>query len=490
MRRALTDELLSALSEFVAARIGLHFPQERWRDLEGGIAAAARDFSLPDAESCARWLLSTPLARSHIEILASHLTVGETYFFREPRGLEVLEEQILPELLRSRRDGGRHLRIWSAACCTGEEPYSIAMLLDRMIPDPKACPVTMLATDINPQFLRKAAEGVYGEWSFRGTPAWVRERDFRKRRDGHFELLPQIRSRVTFSYLNLADDVYPSLLNNTNAMDVIFCRNVLMYFTAERAREVVRNLYRSLVDGGWLIVSPAETSNALFSLFSAVQFPGVVVYRKIAGAAPRVVIVGNQTPAFFPVADTMNPLAPIPGTGPVVQDSRYPGLQDEAPPEPGVPETWEDSKSPAHGTDDGPVLSSAARNCANEGRLAEAIEWCGKAITADKLNPAHYYLLGTIQQEQGQAEAAQRSLMRALYLDPGFVLAHFALGNGELSRGRPRQARRHFTNTLAMLQKHPSGELLPESEGLTAERLTEIVTYLLSSLPRATATRA
>lgn len=485
MRRALPDALLSSLSEFVAARMGLHFPQERWRDLEGGVAAAARDFGLPDAESCARWLLSTSPARSHIEILASHLTVGETYFFREQRGLDVLEEQILPELLRTRRDDGRRLRIWSAACCTGEEPYSIAMLLDRMIPDPTAYPVTLLATDINPKFLRKAAEGVYGEWSFRGTPAWVRERYFRKKGDARFELLPKIRSRVTFSYLNLADDVYPSLLNNTNALDVIFCRNVLMYFTAERAQEVVRNLYRSLVDGGWLIVSPVETSNVLFSSFSAIQFPGVVVYRKIAGAIPRVVVMGNTTPAFFPVAETMNPPVPAPVTESVAQDGRRPRLQDEAPPERGVPETREDSKTPAHEADGGHALCGAARRCANEGRLAEAIEWCEKAIAADKLNPAHYYLLGTIQQEQGQAEAAQQSLMRALYLDPDFVLAHFALGNGELSQGRPREAKRHFTNTLAMLQRHPRGELLPESEGLTAERLAEIVTSVLSSLPRA-----
>jgi len=173
-----------------------------------------------------------------------------------------------------------------------------------------------------------------------------------------------------------------------------------------------------------------------------------------------------------------------------VQDSRYPGLRDEAPPGPGVPETWESSKTPAQETDDGHALSRAARSCANAGRLAEAIEWCGKAIAADKLNPAHYYLLGTIQQEQGQAEAAQQSLLRALYLDPGFVLAHFALGNGELLQGRPRQAKRHFTNTLDMLQRHPRGELLAESEGLTAERLTEIVTSVLSSLPRAAAVRA
>ena len=480
----LPDALLSQLSDFLESQMGLHFPKERWRDLEGGVVAAARDFGLRDAESCARWLISAPLARNHIEVLASHLTVGETYFFREQRSLEVLEEQILPELLHSRIGAEQHLRIWSAGCCTGEEPYSIAMLLDQQIPDPKACNLTLLATDINPRFLRKAAQGVYGEWSFRGTPGWMRERYFRKRRDGRYALLPQIRRRVTFSYLNLADDVYPSLLNNTNAMDVIFCRNVLMYFTAERAKQVAEGLYRSLVDGGWLIVSPVETSNALFSSFSAVQFPGVTVYRKIAGAAPLAVTMGNQSSAFFPVAEGMNPPTPTPGTGPVVQDNLYPGLQDEAPAEPGVPETWDDSKTPALGTDDGHVLSSAARNCANEGRLAEAAEWCEKAIAADKLNPAHYHLLGAIRQEQGQAEAAVQSLTRALFLDPGFALAHFALANVELSRGRRMRAERHFSNTLTLLRARPYDGTLPESEGLTAGRLVEIVTSILASLPR------
>jgi chemotaxis protein methyltransferase CheR len=251
---------------------------------------------------------------------------------------------------------------------------------------------------------------------------------------------------------------------------------------------VIRNLYHSLVDGGWLIVSPAEASNALFSPFSAVQFPGVVVYRKIAGAAPRVVVMENPSPVVFPVADAVNPPSPNFGAEPVAQDSRYPGLRDEAPQD--VPQASEDNKTPVHETDNGHALAGVARDCANEGRLAEAIGWCEKAIAADRLNPAHYYLFGTIQQEQGQAEAAQRSLTRALYLDPDFVLAHFALGNAELSRGRPREARRHFTNTLAMLQKHPRGELLPESEGLTAERLAEIVESVLSSLPRAAATRA
>ena len=287
LRRPLADALLAAVSEFVAQRIGLHFPPERWRDMERGLEAAAREFGLADAETCARALLASPLTHAQLEVLASHLTVGETYFFREKNSFAALEEHIFPELLRARRGAERRLRIWCAGCCTGEEPYSVAMLLDRLMPDAEAWNLSILGTDINPRFLKKAAEGVYGEWSFRDTPGWVRERYFTRRRDGRYELQPRIRKRVMFSHLNLADDAYPSLVSNTNAMDVILCRNVLMYFTAEQARQAAANLRRALMSGGWLIVSPTETSNALFAPLSPVQFPGALLYRNAGGGLPR-----------------------------------------------------------------------------------------------------------------------------------------------------------------------------------------------------------
>lgn len=145
MRRSLSHSLLSGLSGFVAAGLGLHFPEERWADLERGVVSAARELGHPDAETCARWLLSASLTRNHVEVLASHLTVEKTYFFREKDTLEVLRQQIVPELLRSRADGERRLRIWSAGCCTGEEPYSIAMLLDGLIADDTGWNVTIAA---------------------------------------------------------------------------------------------------------------------------------------------------------------------------------------------------------------------------------------------------------------------------------------------------------------------------------------------------------
>lgn len=480
----LPDSLLAHLSDFLELHMGLYFPKERWHDLERGIAAAARESGYKDAETYIHWLLATPLSRTQIEGLSSHLTVGETYFFREKRSLDILEQQILPELLRERAQTEKHLRIWSAGCCSGEEPYSIAMLLDRLIPDLDKWNVTILATDINPQFLRKAAQGIYGTWSFRDTPGWIRDRYFTKRQDGRFELQTRIRRMVNFSYLNLAEDAYPSLVNGTNAMDVILCRNVLMYFAQERARNVVDKLRRSLVDGGWLITSPAETSTVPFSALTAVEFPGAFLYRRMVAAGPRTTAVKHQVPWYD--GEAAAPHAPAPAEPSVsaalsVARSVFaPGVLHEADSLPATEAGDADSRE----GDERETPRRKARACADEGRLAEAVEWCEQAIAADKLNPSHYYLLASIEQERGQSEAAERSLGRVLYLEPEFALAHFALGNLCLSEGRQREARRHFGHALTLLRACPADALLPEADGLSAGRLVEIIASVQASLPR------
>ncbi len=482
---ALPDALLSRLSDFLEAQLGLHFPRPRWRDLERGIAAAARESGYAQAKAYIDWLLAAPLTRTQIEGLARHLTVGETYFFREKRSLDILAQQILPELLQARAQTERHVRVWSAGCCSGEEPYSIAMLLHGLIPDLEKWNLTILATDINPQFLRKAAQGVYGAWSFRDTPGWIRERYFTKRQDGRFEIQPRIRRMVSFSYLNLAEDAYPSLLNGTNAMDVVLCRNVLMYFAEARARKVVGKLHRALVDGGWLITSPTETSSVQFSAFSAVEFPGAFLYRRMAAGEARSVAVRHQSPWHEGEAAAAHTPAPAEPQEPVVFDVALSAFAPEISQQAGAEEATQAEVADSRGHDERDRPWIKARACADEGRLAEAIVWCEQAVAADKLNPAHYFLLAAICQEQGQIERAERALGRALYLEPDFALAHFALGNLCLSGGRQRDARRHFGNALSLLRACPAEALLPEADGLSAGRLAEIIAAVQASLPRA-----
>ena len=132
------------------------------------------------------------------------------------------------------------------------------------------------------------------------------------------------------------------------------------------------------------------------------------------------------------------------------------------------------------------ALCHTARSYANLGKLTEAVSWCEKAIAINKLNPAAHYLLAAICQELGQSATAIQSLRHTLYLDPDFVLAHFALGNLCMSHDRYREADRHFGNALALLSLHPYDELVPESNGLTAGRLTDIITSARSSILLAT----
>lgn len=495
-----SEQLMSQLSERVAQQIGLHFPPERWRELEAGMNSAACELRIADTTAWLRGLQSAPLTKEQIEALASKLTTGETYFLREQHGFAAVGDHILPQLIRARRETDRRLRIWSAGCCTGEEPYSIAILLDRMFPELRDWRVTILATDVNPHFLRTAAAGSYGEWSFRDAPPWLKQGYFEPSAGRRYAIVPRIKERVRFVQLNLADNGCPSLANDTYAMDLIVCRNVLMYFAAETAERVVRNFYRALAEGGWLLVGAVETSSRLFSQFVAVPFEAATCYRKqelLPSQPPRCDVAAPTSPVREPSA-TAQALwqmssSVVPQLAPAIEPQPAPF----APAEP----TAQAPKSPKGsfeealrlldqgryveaagklGTDTAAIgtvesLALRAKIHANLGELAQARHWADQAVAADKVNTAAHYLRAVILQEQGALDEALLAFKRTLYLEPGFVLGHFALGNLARRQGKARQARRHFTNALALLRDCVDSEPLPCSDGLPAARLREMI---------------
>ncbi|MBI4199222.1 MAG: chemotaxis protein CheR, partial [Chloroflexi bacterium] len=271
----LSDEVCLQARTLIASRLGLDFPEARQADLQRGILRSVQGGSLSDPEAYLAWLATLPDESPEWRRLASHLTVGETYFFRDRACFEALEQRVLPSLIAARQSEGiLRLRLWSAGCATGEEAYSLAILLDRLLPAWTDWALTILATDINGEALEVARRGRYREWSFRGTPQGIRERYFHLRGAETFELDPRIRRMVTFAPLNLAEDGYPDVMTNTTAMDLILCRNVLMYFAREAQRATVARLQRALVPGGWLAVSPAEASADLLGPLVPVNFPG------------------------------------------------------------------------------------------------------------------------------------------------------------------------------------------------------------------------
>ena len=521
MTAALPDSLLAEFSRSLAEQVGICVPQSRWNHLARGIHAVADQKGLQDAHLIHQHLAGQALAAEQIDTLVTHLTVGETYFFREPRALEILESRILPDLISARRGRDQRLRFWSAGCCTGEEPYTLAILLTRLLPDLPDWDVTILATDINRDFLASATGGEYPPWSFRNTPEEHRERCFTPTSRGRFQILPHLREMVSFSYLNLARDPYPSLLNNTNAMDVVFCRNVLMYFAPQVAAGVVRHLSHSLVDGGWLIVSPTETPIVDEPDCPRVSFPGVTLYQKRSDPTPGPAI----QPASIPLLRPAGPAVTAPAQRPVTWRAPSPPPRPpgrplpvpvhaappapapvlDAPPAPpasveptpyheavALYESGQYREAAARlaaliesqtADDEGKegqrrAMLLLARSRANQGLLADALAWCERAGSCDSLDPEVRNLRSSVLQEQGRLDEAAADLRRTLYLDPGFILAHFALGNLGLRQGHPGAGRRHFQNALALLAGCVVDEPLAQADGITAGRLREIITSI------------
>lgn len=487
-RAVLTNEQCVELADFLASTLGLDFREHRRTELERGIVSAAKEFGFDRVDQYINWLMAGEITREKIETLAGSLTVGESYFLRDRQSFELLQETIIPEMLAKRHPSAQ-IRIWSAGCATGEEPYSIAIALDKAMHGDLSHKVSILATDINPGFLKKASAGVYTEWSFRDTPAWLRRDYFRRTQRGNFEIIPRIKNMVRFDYHNLATDIFASLLNDTNALDLISCRNVLMYMVPEMAQKIVDNFWLSLVDGGWLLLAPNERSFVTDSKFTKVRSPnGAAAHRR---ATIHVDTEESPGPAAWLQKETRQPyLGPKPEPEPqpriaIQPDERIPtvqetrgeafelyqkGLYSEA--------ILKISSSFSENMGDVKTMQLMVRAYANTGDLDAALTWTERALASDKLDPANHYLIAIILREQEKYDEAVAALTRAIYLDPDFVIAHFALGTINKHQDRVAESEKNFDNALNLIESFSEDEFLPESEGVTAGRLREIITVL------------
>ena len=471
MNRNLTDIELSMVCEVIASRMGLHFPVERWAMLRRNLILAAREFGFHDMDRFIQWLLSASLNSEQMEILAAHLTISETYFWREPQVFAALTDFILPELIRSKgrvqgarckAQGERSIRIWSAGCSTGEEPYSIAIALHKTIPKIEEWNITILATDINTKALNKATTGTYGAWSFRNSPAWLKSNYFIQKEDRQYEIIPHIKKMVSFTCLSLAE---MSAISNTGSMDFIFCRNVLMYFTPDWISKIANSFYQDLTEDGWFIVSSCELSSQVFPQFTTVNFPGAVLYRKGKNGSVHsfdlhsIAILEPQEPFNNPTHSTH--------FQPQSQSQSQPQFQPQPQPQPQPLQPVSEETS----TDK--IFS--IRLLADQGHLEEALLKCGEAIASDKLAPGLYFLRASILQELGKSIEAIASLKQAIYIDPDYIMGHFMLGNLFVRQGNPKSAKRFFDNVLGLLDKYENNDILPESEGLSAQYLRGII---------------
>ncbi|MBP7434416.1 protein-glutamate O-methyltransferase CheR [bacterium] len=218
-------------------------------------------------------LLVSPGGFSEVQNFINSITTNKTDFFRESHHFDFIVSTFIPQVVASARPV---VRVWSAACSTGEEPYTIAMVMSKYLVEPYGIPVKILATDIDTNVLKAAARGVYDSHAIGQVPEkYLKKYFLRGKGDsfGLFKVKDDIRSMVTFKQLNFIAPEYPI----TSTFDIIFCRNVIIYFSPETKKQVVGKLFRYLSEGGYIMMGHSET---LFNMIEGLVYLKNTVYQK------------------------------------------------------------------------------------------------------------------------------------------------------------------------------------------------------------------
>jgi len=273
---AMNDEEFRLLRDFVYQHCGLHFNADSRYLLEKRLNKRLAHHQLKSFKDYYYLLRYNPNKDQELNEVVDALTTNETYFFREEFQLKTFTQEILPEIRkRKESQGDRRLRIWSAGCSTGEEPYTIAMLLLE-IPFLQNWQVDIIGTDISQKVLQVARKGVYGNSSFRSTDPTYQQRYFSEV-EGKFRIADKVKNLVTISHLNLFDAPRVALLGK---MDIVFCRNVIIYFDPAGKKRVVESFYQRLHPEGFLLLGHSESLMNITNAFALRHFAHDMVYQR------------------------------------------------------------------------------------------------------------------------------------------------------------------------------------------------------------------
>jgi len=455
------------IAALVETRAGLRFTPNRCESLERAVRQITRDSSPASLRAFSERLAG---GQTDWEQLIARLTVGETYFFRDYPQFVYLEQTILPELAR-RRGVAYRPRVWSAGCSTGEEVYSIAISLARQ---GKLDRAFVLGTDLSEAALASARRASFKRWSLRGMAPEIMH-DYVQAEASVVTLPAELTEHVQFERLNLAGASYPSPLTSTFAMDVIFCRNVLIYFGPSTIAHVARRLYDTLAPGGVLFVGPSDPP---------LQDFGFVIEHVDAGTVYRRPLTS---------ATSVEPSVPEPVSPPRERDPdrRAPS----APPAPVSPSDFRARAEHAFAQRDEAALrelclaqsepwlwSMIVRTFRRHASLQATDAECRTALRAHPLSAELHYLHGLISIESARRQRAIEALRRAIYLDPALAIAHFTLGSVLLSSGDPAGAARSYQNALKCLAAQPEDEPVPCASEITAGGLASAATHELERL--------
>lgn len=498
------DRNATELAAIVLKKLGLDFSDSKINDLYRGIVATTEELNYSSANYLIEKMLGDSTDKNLINTLAKNLTIGETYFFREPGTFNILRAKIVPELMK-KNSLEKKIRIWSAGCCSGEEPYSIAIMLDQIVGANREWDIFILGTDINHKFLEKAEKGIFTSWSFRTTSKDIKLNYFNQLSENTFEIIPRIKKMVTFNMLNLAEDSYPSLTNYTNGMDIIFCRNVLMYFDDEGRKKVISNFYNCLVEDGWFVPSMTEVAHMPDERLRSILFEDSILFKKEMGYK-------KQIPKYdfnFELEKAAQPKQ-ISSAKKIAKKSTHIDFKKStretiskakisAERKPDLFQTAKaefDSGNYAASLElfekliaDKNLAADKIESCyfylikslANTGKIHRAIDLCKTEKERFKLNPTFYLLFANLLQEENNFSEAVVMLQKAIFLNMEYLAAYFSLANVYRRMNKTELSRKQLSVLNSLLAKLNDNMLVDDSDGLTAGRLKNIVNSMLNN---------
>jgi chemotaxis protein methyltransferase CheR len=501
---------------WIARRLGLNFDDAKLEFLAEVLDRCADRRGLASSAYLDR--LEGPDMDGELQALVLELTVPETYFFRHIDQFHAFADVALPQA-RAARESGRELGILSVGCASGEEPYSLAMLVRERRTD-LGCNVRIRALDINPAMLAKAAHGVYSAWSLRETPPESRRRWFRSVGKG-FELEQTIRDAVTFREVNFAQE--SAELSAPQMYDVIFCRNVLMYFTADSAQALVARLTRILAPGGHLFLGHAETLRGLSSEYHLCHTHGTFFYQRksakgeeragtVEGNGVRISpeILGRHSalgPAASPAglawtktwletiqhaSDRIQALtersaaAPAPRGGAARGNAAKARTQMPLVLELLKQERFTDAldlldRLPTESERDPDVLLLRAALLTHSGNIGAAERASAQLLERDEMNAGAHYLLALCRESAGDLQGAVDHDQAAVYLDSGFAMPRLHLGLMARRAGDLEGARGELGYALTLLSREDASRLLLFGGGFGREALIALCRAELKS---------
>jgi chemotaxis protein methyltransferase CheR len=490
----------------IAARLGLQFDNGRMDRLAEVLRQRldARGGGTPSAYLAS--IASSANGHEELRALATHLTVSETYFFRCPDHFRVLREVALPSRI-SARNSHRQLRLLSAGCASGEEAYSLAILIREHFPEVAGWDLSIVGIDLNPTMLTKARTGRYSTWSLRETSEEMRNRCFHKE-GADFLLDESFRPMVSFEERNLAVESGPHW--GVDQFDIIFCRNVMMYMVPDAVRAVVTRLTRALAPAGFLFLSHAETLRGLSRDFHLRQTHDTFYYQKREGVEatpqpPSTLAAGSLLPvdgldiswveAIQIASERINSLSQNSSSHVETTSSRAPieketghlrsaqfGFVFELLHQERFQAALETLNAlPSATTADGDAQLLRAVLLTNCGNVSAALAVCKQILSSDDLNAGAHYVAALCREHVGDYEGAIEHDRAAIYLDSAFAMPHLHMGLLAKRRGDLVTSRRELEQARTLLPGEDASRLLLLGGGFGRETLLEFSGAQLSA---------